>query len=29
VADYLERERAHVAGEMDWLDDRTAYRRDG
>jgi predicted N-acyltransferase len=29
VADYLAREREHVAGEIDWLDDKTAYRRDG
>jgi len=29
VADYLERERAHVAGEMEWLADKTAHKRDG
>jgi len=29
VAEYLGRERAHVAGEMEWLDDNTALKRDG
>src|SRR5262249_8357535 len=29
VAEYLERERAHVAGEIAWLDDNTARKRDG
>ena len=29
VAEYLEREREHVAGEMEWLDDKTARKRDG
>lgn len=29
VAEYLEREREHVAGEMEWLDDNTARKRDG
>ena len=28
VAEYLERERAHVAGEIEWLDDNTARKRD-
>ena len=28
IADYLEKERAHVAGEMEWLDDNTARKRD-
>lgn len=27
VAEYLERERAHVAGEIEWLDDNTARKR--
>jgi predicted N-acyltransferase len=29
LADYLVHERAHVADEMEWLDDNTAYKRDG
>jgi len=29
VAEYLERERVHVAGEIDWMGERTAHRRDG
>jgi predicted N-acyltransferase len=29
VADWLAREREHVAGEMEWLDDQTAHKRDG
>jgi predicted N-acyltransferase len=29
VADYLEREREHVAGEIEWLDDNTARKRHG
>lgn len=28
VAEYLEREREHVAGEIEWLDDNTARKRD-
>ena len=28
VAEYLERERAHVAGEIEWLEDNTALKRD-
>ena len=28
VADYLARERAHVAGEIEWLEDNTARKRD-
>jgi predicted N-acyltransferase len=29
VEDYLVRERAHVAGELEWLTDKTAHKRDG
>ncbi len=28
VAEYLVRERAHIAGEIAWLDDNTAHKRD-
>jgi predicted N-acyltransferase len=27
VAEYLVRERAHLAGEIEWLDDNTARKR--
>ena len=29
VAEYLVRERAHIAGEMEWLVDNTAHKREG
>jgi hypothetical protein len=28
VAEYLGRERAHVAGAIEWLDDNTARKRE-
>jgi len=28
IADHLEKERAHVAAEVDWLGEHTALRRD-